>query len=1276
MATKSNRIHEVAFCAEVSKWADKLFESDPSLPFDSSSIEGFGRGNQKRQDFRVYERKEKGRGKLVLCGEVKLPGTAQGRSPFDLALMTDAFEKANNENCRYFFTWNVEHLALFDRSLWDADTMHERCVGQWKLGEELNRPTDVTHAEVTKRIKEEFLPKFFSDFADIYLGRVKDVAPPPPEFYIAVLESHLSGPMGPVRELRDYLALQSREDKAFDSRLREWMTGEQQWNFDREDKDSWREVIDRAARSMAYVLNNRILFYQAVRQRNSLPELALTGQAKKDPHKALRYLRARFQEAVEKTGDYESVFFPDDNEEDWTALLALSGTNSLEAWDKAIHAIDRFVFKEISTDLLGLIFQKLISPEERQKFGQFYTEESIVDVINAFCIRKGDDVVFDPSCGSGSFLVRAYYRKHQLDNSLSNQEKLAGIYGCDINPFPAHLATLNLAARNIDNEENYPRIAHRNFFTVEPGKVFCELPRASAPYEGNREREKIALPTLDAIIGNPPYVRQENIPKAADLPKRLHDQSKEHLQEAAERAWPSIGLSRQSDLHVYFWPVAAQFLDENGWFGFLTSSSWLDAKYGFQLQRWILSHFRLVAVIESVHEPWFEDARVKTAATILQRCDDERKRNDNLVRFVRLKRSLDEILGMRRDERYDQHEEKKQAAAEELRDLILKRKTDYSDDQLRIMVRKQSDLWSEGLSVAQMFARQKALAAGELEDAEEKTAKQNGKRAEQTQMQDKGMEALDYGGGKWGRYLRAPDFYFEIMREFSHRFTRMGDIATIKFGIKSGCDAFFMPRNVSAELLAENPSNTEWNILPLMKRCKRSEVEDGKVVIVKCGDNTLHPIESEFVRPEVHSPMQLDRPIVSPEHTDKVVLWVNQPLKELKGTYVHEFIIWGSKQTFPSKKSKSVPVPKRPTCASRKLWYNLTGLEPGIGFWPMTQKYRHIITWNPYRLPCNHRLFDIHALELSADKQSAFMSILNSTLVSLFKHFYGRYAGSEGTLDTEIVDTLMLEIPSPVHAPKELCKRLTHALERISQREVTHLVEQEFLDCHTEAEMNELLTKPLGLPLELQREDRRELDLLVFELLGVQSVKRREELVDRLYRETSLYYRSQRVQDIQSTINRSQGGGQGKVSPLNLALGAWEELETEWQQPLVLWLEEQSHQAKTVELPDGEVRLPDAHNFFEATTVYFGKKPAVAHVCDNRAEAELIVSIAQAGLRGPVSIPATERECQQVAQSLEKRLTDAQAKFGELAQQYAGTDKLREQVADILNRWFIHGKSE
>jgi hypothetical protein len=649
--------------------------------------------------------------------------------------------------------------------------------------------------------------------------------------------------MGPVRETRDYLTHKADSSTTFDSRLRHWMASEQQWSFDRSDLQNWRDTIDRAARSMVYVLSNRILFYQAVRLRYRLPELKFPRGAK-TPEKALDYLRARFQEAVHMTGDYEPVFFPEERE--WAALIALSGTNAMDAWDKVINAIDRFNFKEIPTDILGHTFQKLISPEERHKFGQHYTSEDIVDVINAFCIRKPLANVLDPSCGSGSFLVRAWYRKYFLDKTLENHELIEGLYGCDINPFPAHLTTLNLAARNITNQENYPRVVRKNFFTVDAQKPFCEIPGVFRDHQGRRERKQIFLPQLDAVVGNPPYVRYQDIPKASDKGV-IRTQTKEYYREVAERNWPGLTISGQSDLHIYFWPVATQYLAEDAWFGFLTSSSWLDARYGFSLQRWALLNFRIRAIIESVDEPWFEDARVKTAVIIMQRCGVERLRDENIVHFVRLMRPLAEILGKREDER------QRQKAAEHLRDVILRAKADVHNDQLRILCRKQSELWAEGQSVARMFAKQKELSSAIAHQAEDES-NDDADDVEQEPVQGhEDLLSVDYGGGKWGRYLRAPAFYFDVTRSYANRFVRIGEIATIKYGILSGCDGFFMPRNVSADLLRKHDSETAWDGLPLMVRVKRSDVESGKVIIVECGDGTLHPIEADFVRPEVHS---------------------------------------------------------------------------------------------------------------------------------------------------------------------------------------------------------------------------------------------------------------------------------------------------------------------------------------------------------------------------------------------------------------------------------------
>jgi len=112
---------------------------------------------------------------------------------------------------------------------------------------------------------------------------------------------------------------------------------------------------------------------------------------------------------------------------------------------------------------------------------------------------------------------------------------------------------------------------------------------------------------------------------------------------------------------------------------------------------------------------------------------------------------------------------------------------------------------------------------------------------------------------------------------------------------------------------------------------------------------------------------------------------------------------------------------------------------------------------------------------------------------------------------------------------------------------------------------------------------------------------------------------------------------------------------------------------KKVEIPEGVIRLPAGENMSESTTIYFGKNPAVSIVCDSRAEAELLVAIADAGYCGPISIPVTEEGCRNLLVRLQDRLTRARAHFEELARERAGSERLQAQIVEIPWRWFIYG---
>ena len=1217
MAERDIRTHEVTFCSRVSKWADSIFANTPSLSFKRTEIEESKGIKRKRSDLRVYGKSDQ----LILAGEVKLPGTPDGRNAYNAALVDDSYQKASNMGAEFFFTWNVNKLVLFDAKLWHLPIM-ERRVKDYDLGLDLDNPDDVSRAEVEKRI-QKFLADFFADLQAIMEGKQPDWGMPPDEFFIRAFESHISWP---VKLTAEFLWAKSAAEKQFDALLQEWMAGDQGWQVIRNDPNVWRMLIDRAARTLCYVFANRLLFYESVRRKfDELKELQVPKKASPADELYLHFQKT-FQNAVDATGDYETLFYP--AEKDWAGPLIFGHEHSLEAWRSVLENLRPFNFKEIRTDILGGIFKKLIAPEERHKFGQHYTNEDVVDI------------------------------------SL----------------FAAHLCTLNLAARDIRDEENYPRVRRGNFFevaaTVAKKKPFCLLPQG---LQGERTPGPVYLPPLDAVVGNPPYVRQELIPRRGQKGVKPM-QAKEDLLELCAEFWPNLKLSGRSDLHCYFWPTAAHLLKENGWFGFVVSSSWLDAEYGFAMQSWALTNFKLHAILESNAEPWFEDARVNTCAVIMQRCDDHAERDKQLVKFVRLDTPLKTILGERPDENA------RQTAAEEFRAEILACKKNATRDGWRVVVKKQKDLWEDGLRAGRLFEMQKQRDSAEgiksvnPAEGDEVEGEDNGVYDENGNglLRDDGGIGYGpkYGGGKWGKYLRAPNLYFQIMERYASRFVPLGELTTIRRGITSGCDAFFMPRDVSEKFLEEY-SKLEWNDAPLHTHCKRAEVESAKVKLILAGDGTVHPIEAEYLRPEVHSLMNITRPVLTAAELNRLILFVSEPMEKLKGTYVQKYLRYGEKTSFASKKSKAVPVPLRSTCVGREPWYDLTFTKYGHFIWPKIQKYRHVIVHNKNQLIVNCNLYDVTVVDEKCSPE-ILAAVLNSTLVCLFKFYFGRYAGTEGTLKTEVVDVNLLELPDARLVTKTVARKLQDAFAKLCRRDTQHFVEEEFLECQLAERAKKLAEKPISLPIELTMSDRRALDLAVFELLGVSDAAEREKLCDELYHETTAHFRHNRILDIQKQEQRAGTGGR-EFRTDELAADLWDSLPEEDKQPLVPWIASEVTDSLTVNIPEGHASLPDANDMLDANTVFFrltkgGKADVPPLSLPSRAHAEMVYLLSQRGIYGAVRLPKTEKAAQSLQARLTARLDALAAKANELARSRTGDEKKAIDLARLLEFWMTHGK--
>ncbi|ANH47479.1 class I SAM-dependent DNA methyltransferase [Helicobacter pylori] len=104
---------------------------------------------------------------------------------------------------------------------------------------------------------------------------------------------------------------------------------------------------------------------------------------------------------------------------------------------------------------------------------------------------------------------------------------------------------------------------------------------------------------FDCIIGNPPYIRQEEIKKEKPL---LEKQYKDFYASTA-------------DLYTYFFALAFNLLKEKGFNAFITSNKYARAKYGAKLRELLLKKTTIFSYMELNALKVFESAAVDTSIT-------------------------------------------------------------------------------------------------------------------------------------------------------------------------------------------------------------------------------------------------------------------------------------------------------------------------------------------------------------------------------------------------------------------------------------------------------------------------------------------------------------------------------------------------------------------------------------------------------------------------------------------------------------------------------------
>jgi len=287
-----------------------------------------------------------------------------------------------------------------------------------------------------------------------------------------------------------------------------------------------------------------------------------------------------------------------------------------------VAQIKNFNFSLISTDVKGEAFQAFVHSYYRGEKGQFFTPTPITHLCVEMLEPKQDELIIDPACGSGGFLVTAM--KHVVNKSLSKQEKenpdlLARftkeyaesyIRGIDINPKLARVAKMRMVLEDD---------GHTGIFSTNSLEEFIKIKSRAQETGATKVQEE----NFDLLFTNPPFGTKGKGKNKAILGQ--YELAHKWQKNKTTGQW--IRTSKIMDEQVpdiLFIERCLQFLAPYGRMAILLPDGDLTNTSLGYVRQWIRDNARILAVVSLPQETFVPyGAGVKASVLFLQKLPKE-----------------------------------------------------------------------------------------------------------------------------------------------------------------------------------------------------------------------------------------------------------------------------------------------------------------------------------------------------------------------------------------------------------------------------------------------------------------------------------------------------------------------------------------------------------------------------------------------------------------------------------------------------------------------------
>lgn len=304
-------------------------------------------------------------------------------------------------------------------------------------------------------------------------------------------------------------------------------------------------------------------------------------------------------------------------------VLDVSDTITLDANSVAyvVGELQNYCLIEAERDIIADAFETFIGHALKGGQGQFFTPRNVVKMMVDILDPDDEDLIIDPACGSGGFLIEALrhvWRKLDADGEKYHWNK--------INLQEEKMEVALNKIRGIDKDYFLSKVAKAYMAIIGDGKsgIFCEDSLEKPENWQEKTRLKVDLGKFSILLTNPPFGSKIPV-RGEDKLKQFEFGYKWKYDKKVNKWAKTTKLKEQEEPQVLFIERCLALLKDGGRMAMVLPSGILGNERETYLRQYIQEKGNLFAIVELPFETFSPNVTINTSVLFIQKGRNDKK---------------------------------------------------------------------------------------------------------------------------------------------------------------------------------------------------------------------------------------------------------------------------------------------------------------------------------------------------------------------------------------------------------------------------------------------------------------------------------------------------------------------------------------------------------------------------------------------------------------------------------------------------------------------------